>query len=231
MIRDHIDIDGLLEEARQILLAPEAYFASLDLGGHAKEPVLKVLVYGVVAGLAAFLWSLLGLAGDGATGIFLVDQGFSALFSLPIWSLILLALLTVVVMVVSALCGGEAGFIPALQVGSSLVVLLPVNAVLGVVSGMSNVLGLLVGLGVALFGLKLFFMALTRALGARLHSAKVLVVGLAVVPLLLFLGLLVASSSGDLYEESMRNYEQFLEQLPEERRRAVQEALEETREK
>jgi hypothetical protein len=74
-------------------------------------------------------------------------------------------------------------------------------------------------------------MALTRALGARLHSAKVLVVGLAVVPLLLFLGLLVASSSGDLYEESMRNYEQFLEQLPEERRRAVQEALEETREK
>ena len=60
MANESIDFNKILKDSRETLLNPKEYFKSMPLSGGLAEPLIKAAIYGVVAGLFALLWSLLG---------------------------------------------------------------------------------------------------------------------------------------------------------------------------
>ena len=57
------DLNAFIKESKETLLNPKAYFSTMKTSGGMAEPVIKALIYGVVAGIIVFLWGILGLGG------------------------------------------------------------------------------------------------------------------------------------------------------------------------
>ena len=65
MSNETIDLQKIFRETTETLLNPKEYFSSMPLEGGFAEPIIKAAIYGVVAGLFAPLWSLLGFSPTG----------------------------------------------------------------------------------------------------------------------------------------------------------------------
>ena len=57
------DLNAFIKESKETLLNPKAYFSTMRTAGGMAEPVIKALIYGVVAGIIVLLWGLLVLGG------------------------------------------------------------------------------------------------------------------------------------------------------------------------
>ena len=69
------DFNAFIKESKDVLVNPKSYFSTMKTSGGITEPLIKAVIYGAIAGVFAFLWSLLkigavtgGLLG-GAVGI------------------------------------------------------------------------------------------------------------------------------------------------------------------
>ena len=67
MSNESIDFKKILNDSRETLLNPKGYFSSMPLAGGLVGPLIKAAIYGVVAGLFALLWSVLGFSALGAS--------------------------------------------------------------------------------------------------------------------------------------------------------------------
>ncbi|HOP65027.1 MAG TPA: YIP1 family protein [Spirochaetota bacterium] len=111
-----------------------------------------------------------------------------------------------IVLVISAICGGSTSFEANVRVTASLMALSPVSAILGFLSGISLWLGGLVSLAVSLYGLYLLYIAITKALGGKEGTAKVISIILAAIPVLMLLStLLCAKAATDFSDQMMKN--------------------------
>ncbi len=105
-----IDLHKILTETRETLLNPKEYFSSMSLEGGFAEPVIKAVVYGIVAGLFSLLWSLLGLSATVGGGVLGGAEGLMALFLSILGSLVTVFIGGALLFVISAACGGENNF-------------------------------------------------------------------------------------------------------------------------
>jgi len=198
------DFNSFIKDSKDVLVSPKSYFSTMKTTGGIAEPLIKAVIYGVVAGLIAFLWSLLKIGGSsvgflgGAVGVMLfVWYIIGAVIGLFIGA--------VIVLVISAICKGSTDFEANTRVTASLMVLMPVSALLGFVSGLNLTAGSIVSLAVNLFMLYLLYHGLTGALKAKPETSRVVMYVLVALLILLFIVGLGAKRKTSKFMEEFNN--------------------------
>ena len=185
MSNEKIDFNKILKDSRETLLNPKEYFASMSLSGGFAEPLIKAAIYGTLAGLISLLWSVLGFSAMGA-GILGGAVGIMALIWAVVGAIIGVFIGGVVVLVVSAICGGNTDYEASVRVSASLMVVYPISACLAFFYAINFTLGGVVGLVVNLYALYLLYEAIIKALKGKESSMKIVLIVLAVIVMLGF---------------------------------------------
>jgi hypothetical protein len=171
MSNSTFDLNAFIKESKDVLLTPKLYFSTMKTTGGIAEPLIKAVIYGVAAGIIAFIWSLLKVGG--MTGIFGGAIGIMLFIYYIIAAIIGLFIGAVIVLVISSICKGSTDFEPCVRVTSSLMVLMPVSALLMFVSGLNLTAGSLVALAINIYLLYLLYHALIEALKAKPETTKI----------------------------------------------------------
>ncbi len=198
------DLNVFIKESKETLLNPKAYFSTMRTTGGMAEPVIKALIYGVVAGIIIFIWGLLGLGGP--AGVFGAGIGVMGLVYTIISAVIGLFIGAVIVLIISAICKGNTDFEACLRVVASVMVIFPISALLGFITGISPVFGAIIGLVVNLYALYLLYFGLTESLKANPGTTKVIMYVLAVL-------LVIIMIAGISARKRMNNYRDDLSQV------------------
>lgn len=191
------DLNACIRESKETVKTPKSYFAALKTSGGIGEPVIKALIYSVVAGVIVFLWGVIGLGGQ--AGVFGAGIGGMALVWTIIGAMIGLFIGAVVLLVISAICKGNTDFEACLRVTASIMVVFPIGALLGFTSGISLWLGAIIGLCVNLFALYLLYYGLTETLKANAGTARIVMYVLAAI-------LVLAMFTGLRAQKKLNNY-------------------------
>jgi hypothetical protein len=188
MSNESIDLKSVIDESRDTLLNPVAYFSSMPLSGGFAKPVIKAAIYGTVAGLFALLWSVLGWSAVGGGVIWGSTVGIMALIWSVVGAILGLFIGGAILLVISAICGGNTDFEANVHVTASLMVLYPINAFLAFFYGISFTLGGIVGLFVSLYTIYLLYQAVIQALKGKESSVRIVAIVLIVLVLIGFFG-------------------------------------------
>jgi len=213
------DFQKFIEDSKATLMAPKEYFAAMAKEGGFVEPLVKAVIYGLLAGIITFIWSLLHLTA--AAGMFggMVGGGtigYMAIVGAIIFSVIGLFVGGVIMLLISAICGGNTDYEANVRVVASTMVLSPVNALLGFTGAFGLWLSTVIGLGVSLYGIWLTYNALLHALKAKEGTVKIISGILAAILILLSIGGMVCKRSigkvGDKYMKDNQKTEEALKQ-------------------
>lgn len=119
--------------------------------------------------------------------------GFVGIILYVVYSIIGLFVGGVIVLVLSAICGGNTNYEASLRVAASLMVLSPVYALVGLLSWIGLWIGGIAGLAVFIYGFWMLYQALVKALAGKKGTAKVISIILAVIPTLIILSGLICA--------------------------------------
>jgi hypothetical protein len=176
------DFNAFIQESKETLLNPKTYFPTMKLSGGMAEPLIKAVIYGVIAGILGFLWGALGLGG--ALGIFGAGIGVMVFVWSIVGALIGLFIGAVILLIISSICKGNSDFEANMRVVAAVMVVMPINALLGFTGGINSVFGAIISLGVNLYALYLLYNGLTGALKANQGTAKIVMYVLAALLLI-----------------------------------------------
>jgi hypothetical protein len=171
------DFNAFIKESKETLLNPKTYFSTMKTAGGMAEPIIKALIYGVVAGVIAFLWGVIGLGGR--IGVFGAGIGAMVLVWTILVAIIGIFIGAVIVLIISSICKGNADFEANLRVVASVMVIMPISALLGFTMGVNSIFGVIVTMCVNLYGLYLLYNGLTEALKANPATTKIVMYVLA----------------------------------------------------
>lgn len=186
MANSTFDFNSFIKESKDVLVSPKSYFSTMKTTGGMGEPVIKALIYGVVAGLIAFIWSLLKIGGATA-GIFGGAVGVLLFVYYIVGAIIGLFIGAVIILIISAICKGSTDFEANTRVTASLMVIMPISALLGFVSGLNLTAGSIIHLIINLFTLYLLYHGLVQALKAKPETSKVVMYVLIALLILFFI--------------------------------------------
>jgi len=185
MSNSTFDFNAFIRESKEVLVNPKSYFSTMKTTGGIVEPLIKAVIYGAIAGVIIFLWGIIGL---GAFSGFLGGAvGAMALVWYIIAAVIGLFVGAVILMVISSICKGSTDFEANVRVTAAVMVIMPVSALLGFLTGINLTLGMIIGLAVNIFALWLVYNGLIGALKAKPETAKVVVLILAALLVLFML--------------------------------------------
>ena len=184
MSNSTFDFNVFIKESKDVLVNPKAYFSTLKTTGGIAEPLIKAVVYGAIAGIIAFIWSLLKIS---SLGIFGGAVGVMAIVMYLIGAIIGLFIGAVIILVISAICKGSTDFEANVRVMASVMVVMPIAALLGFITGLNITAGAIIGLVVNLFALYLIYHGLIGALKANPGTTKIVTYVLAALLVLFFL--------------------------------------------
>lgn len=207
MSNEKIDFKKILKDSRETLLNPKIYFASMPLTGGFVEPLIKAAIYGALGGLFSLLWSVLGLSALGA-GILGGAAGIMALFYGIIAAVIGVFIGGIIVLVISAICGGNTDFEASVRVSASLLVLYPISACVAFFYGISFTLGGIFALLINLYGLYLLYEAIIQALKGKESTMKIVLIVLA---LIVVLGFFQGRRTSGKFRDFTEMYEEALD--------------------
>ncbi len=197
------DFNAFIKESKETLLNPKAYFSTMKTSGGMAEPIIKALIYGVVAGVLGFLWGILGLSFR--AGIFGGAIGAMVLVWTIVAAVIGLFIGAVILLIISSICKGNSDFEANMRVVAAVMVIMPVSALLGFTLGINSVLGMIITLGVNLYGLYLLYHGLTGALKANPATTRIVMYVLAA---LLALFTIIGMGTRSRVNRIMNNYNQ-----------------------
>jgi len=189
MSNEGFDFSKFVNDSKTALLKPKEYFESMPVSGGIGEPVIKALIYGTIAGIFTLIWGLLhigGITGGMFGGMIGGAIGIMGLIWSIVGALIGLFIGGVILLVFSAICGGNTDYEANVRVTASLMVISPIKAFFGFF-GFLSFLGSLVGLIISLYAIWMLFHALNGSLKSKPASSKVLSIVLAALLALFFL--------------------------------------------
>lgn len=171
MGNESFSLNKLFRDSTKALFSPKAYFTSMETGGGIGEPVIKALIYGIVAGIFILIWSLLDIIGV-TTGTFSGNVGVVGFFANIVGAVVGVFIGGLIILIISYICSGKRNYEANMRVTAAIMVILPVNAVLGFLGGISVALGVVVTLLIHLYGLHMLYNALTTTLQGEKNPAK-----------------------------------------------------------
>lgn len=210
MSNGNFDFNAFVKESTDVLTKPD-YFSTMKLSGGMTEPLIKAVIYGVIAGAFSFLWSILHLSFGG--GLFGGAVGIMIFLSTVIGAVVGLFIGAVLMLILSAICGGSTDFEANVRVAAALMVLMPINAFLKVFSGINFYLGLIVTIAVGLFGLWLAYKALVQALKAKPETSRIAVI---VLGALLLITTLTGIGTSRRLSRMMNDLNRPMQEMPKE---------------
>jgi hypothetical protein len=172
MANESFNFNAFLQESKDTLLKPREYFSTMKTSGGLAEPVIKALIYGVISGVFALLWSVLHLSAV-TGGMFASATGIRVFIWAIIGALIGLFIGAIVILIISAICKGSTDFESNIRVAASLMVIMPIRSAFGFLTGVNFTLSIFVGAIISLYGLYLLYHALTQSLKANEGNSKV----------------------------------------------------------
>lgn len=224
---NEVDMGRMIRESVQVLTAPKTFFAAMPKTGGLIDPVIRTVIFALVAAVINLVWSFVPIGPAVGKGILF---GFAGLILFPIFALIGLFIGAVILLVLSAICGGSTDYMFCVRISGVLSVLFPINAVFGIVSKINLYLGALVSLALGFFGLWLLYNALVHALGGKEGVAKIISLILAGILILFSLGgLMFARSASRFMEglpaqnEQIKGFEDAMEKMKQEMEKQRQE--------
>ncbi len=200
MAEGGFDFKKFIDDSMKVITSPKEYFTSMPKEGGFVEPIVKAVIYGLIAGIIVFIWSLLKLSA--ASAMFGGAVGAMSILWGAIGAIIGLFIGGVIILILSAIGGGNTNYEANVRVAASLMVMSPVNALLSFTAGINLYLGAIITFLVALFGIWLLYNGLVNALGAKEVAAKVIAIILAIFPLLGLLGTLVCKPAASKMTDS-----------------------------
>lgn len=196
------DFKSFLNESRETLLNPKSYFPSMSLSGGMVEPLIKAVIYGLIAGLFTFIWTLLGLTAAGSTA-FLGVGGIMALIGSVVAAIIGVLIGGAVMLLISSICDGNRDFEANLRVSAAVMVIYPVSTFFSFLYRINPTLGLLVSMAITFYSIYLVYEAVISALKGKESTAKIVMLVLVVLALLGTWGSRRASQSLLRYSDRM----------------------------
>jgi hypothetical protein len=161
----------------------------MKTSGGIAEPLIKAVIYGAIAGVFAFLWSLLKI-GAVTGGMFGGAVGVMALFGYIIGAIIGLFIGAVILLIISSICKGSTDFEANVRVTAAVMVVMPITAFLGFAGHFNLYLGVIIGLAVNIFSLWLLYNGLVEALKSKPETTKIVIyVLIAIFVLFMLIGL------------------------------------------
>jgi len=154
------------EDSKKALLSPKEYFSTMETTGGIGEPVVKALIYGVIAGIFALIWSLFNLSTFGGA------VGLRALIWPIIAAVIGVFIGGVIVLIISSIAKGNSEFEPCMRVAAAIMVIMPISAFFGFLGGV-RILSIVINLAINLYGLYLLYLAVTLVLKGDDKPAKI----------------------------------------------------------
>jgi hypothetical protein len=218
MASEGFSLSKVFEDSKKVLLSPKEYFSSMSLEGGIGEPILKALVYGIVAGIFSLLWSLLNISGF-TGGLFGGAVGVMAFLGSVIWAIIGVFIGAVIVLIISAIAKGSNDFEANMRVAASVMVIFPINAFLGFTAAIGGTFASLITLLVNLYALYILYFGVIHALKAEMSPSKVIHYVLAGLLVLIFIIGLATRSAVNKYtginskkaEKLMKEYQKAAE--------------------
>lgn len=213
MSNSTFNFNSFIKESIDVLVKPKEYFSTMKTTGGIAEPLIKALLYGLIAGIIALIWGFLKLGGS--VGIFGGAVGVMMFIWYIIGAIIGLFIGAVIMLVISAICKGNTDFEANVRVTASLMVIMPISALLGFISGLNLTAGSIITLIVNLYALYLIYHALVEALKAKPSSSKVLTIILAALMVLFFIVGLGAKKTANkfLQEFNTDDLQEMIEDL------------------
>ena len=207
------DVNAFIQESKDILVNPKSYFSSMKTSGGMTEPLIKAVLYGAVAGAISFIWSLLKIGAmtgfGGAIGIMVF-----------IWSIIAaiigLFIGAVILLVISSICKGSTDFEANLRVTAALMVIMPINALLGFAGHLNLYFGVIVSIVVGLYSLWMLYNALVEALKTNPETTKIVsYVLVAILVLFILLGIGAKRRANQFMNEfNNKDVKEMMKDLP-----------------
>ncbi|HPT20930.1 MAG TPA: Yip1 family protein [Bacteroidales bacterium] len=182
------DFNEFIKDSKEVLTNPKSYFSTMKTSGGLVDPLIKAVIYGALAGLFSFIWSLLHI---GVGSMFGGAIGAMAFVWSVIGAIIGLFIGAVILLVISSICKGSTDFEANARVTAAVMVVMPISALLGFASGVNIYLGVCVSLAVNLFSLWLLYHGLVEALKAKPETTKIvtyILIGIIVLFTLIGLG-------------------------------------------
>ena len=193
------------------LLKPKEYFTSMSTSGGFVEPLIKAVIYGLAAGVFAFIWSLLNISMAGGFGsMFGGAIGIMVFIWSVIGAVIGLFIGGVIVLIISAICGGSTEFEANVRVTASLMVLSPISALFGFLAGFSGFLSTLVSIVISLYGIWMLYHALNESLKAKPATSKTVSIILAA---LFALFVVIGAVTKKAASKSINRYQDMIEEM------------------
>lgn len=182
MSEQKFDFNQFISDSKETLLNPKSYFATMKLDGGMGEPLIKALIYSVVAGVLYLIWSFL-IVGGVAGGMLGSAAGVGAFFFTIIGGIIGVFIAALIILIISSICSGNNDFEANLRVAASLMVMFPIGALASVFM-FNFYLGTIVSFLVNLYALYLLYIAVTTALKGKDQTAKIIMLVLAGIMLI-----------------------------------------------
>lgn len=188
MSNGNFDVNEFVKESKDVLVNPN-YFSTMKTTGGMTEPLIRAVIYGAVSGVLYFIWSLLKI-GSATTSILGSAVGLGVFLWAVIGAIIGLFIGAVILLVISSICKGNTDFEANVRVTAAVMVVMPITALLGFLTGMNIYLGAIIKLAIDIFALWLLYKGLTQALKAQPQSAKIVMyVLVAIFVIFIFAGL------------------------------------------
>jgi hypothetical protein len=211
------DFNEFIRESKDVLVNPKSYFSTMKTTGGIPEPLIKAVIYGAIAGIFSFLWSILhiGAAGSpvfgGAVGIMLFIWGI-------IGAVIGLFIGGVIVLILSAICKGSTDFEANVRVTAAIMVIMPISAFLALAGSFNIYLGLVVTLAVDIYALWLLYNGLVEALKAKPETTKILMyVLIGIIVLFLLVGFGAKRKANEFMKEfNNSDFKEMMKDAPKE---------------
>ena len=173
MSNSTFDFNVFIKESKDVLFNPKTYFSTMKTSGGIAEPLIKAIIYGVIAGVFGLIWSFLKLGGSGG-GMLGGAIGIMSFIGPIIGAIIGLFIGGVVILILSSICKGNTDFEANVRVTAAVMVVMPISAFFGFASGINLYLGVIIGLAINVFSLWLIYNGLVEALKANPGTAKIL---------------------------------------------------------
>jgi len=188
------------------LTRPGEYYSRMDGAAGAGESILAAVIFGIMTGLINFIWGLTGMGIlTGTLGAVLGGGiGILSFFGSVLGAFMALFIGGIFILIISALCGGSTDFNKNLRVSSTLLVIMPVKALLGLAAGTAHGAGGLISLAVTLYGLWMLYHALKSFLGCREKAARVASLILTAVPAIILITGLMCSRAVDTMKKEFK---------------------------
>jgi hypothetical protein len=172
MSEKNFDFNEFIIDSRKSLENPKAFFSTLSTSGGFVEPLIKAVIYGLVAGIINYLWVLFGMHALGA-GFWGFAVGPFAVVGSVIGAIIGLFIGGAILLIISAICEGNTDYEANVRVAASLMIMMPIGALFNFFYGIMFALASLASLAVSVYGLWMMLNALVQTLKAKEASAKI----------------------------------------------------------